>query len=235
MKSWCSRANSHRNHGNGKRSWRRRHIGVGYGRCFGSEQLLRGIWEYSTLKRDGARKILADAAQEKQEGKRGQWQQHPPFNEVLKQVKRSADTYCGHQTMRRAYTRMKHGHWESFKEECRKEGKLCEWTFERIREAYEKVAMDDIGRLSIAQEIQRKSADLLRRIIAPVDGRVTLSYVCPHCNWFPLDDYIWWVSNGHGDGNNRKKKHCNWWCAACRGRYAWRAPNRILVAQLECQ
>ena len=21
-----------------------------------------------------------------------------------------------------------------------------------------------------------------------------------------LDDYIWWVSTGHGDGNNRKKK-----------------------------
>ena len=37
---------------------------------------------------------------------------------------------------------------------------------------------------------------------------------------------------GHGDGNNRKKKHCNWWCAACGGQYEWRAPNRILVAQL---
>ena len=91
----------------------------------------------------------------------------------------------------------------------------------------------DIGRLGIAQEILRKSKDFLRRIIAPVDGMggVTLSYVCPNCNCFPLDDYIWWVSTGHGDGNNRKKKHCNWWCAACGGQYEWRAPNRILVVQ----
>ena len=42
---------------------------------------------------------------------------------------------------------MKHGNWESFKEEYRKEGKLCERTFERIREASEKVTMDDVGRL----------------------------------------------------------------------------------------
>ena len=30
----------------------------------------------------------------------------------------------------------------------------------------------------------------------------------------------------------RKKKHCNWWCAACGGQYEWRAPNRILVVQI---
>ena len=40
---------------------------------------------------------------------------------------------------------MKHGNWESLKEGYRKEGKLCEWNFERFREAYEKVAMDDIA------------------------------------------------------------------------------------------
>ena len=37
---------------------------------------------------------------------------------------------------------------------------------------------------------------------------------------------------GHGDGNNRKKKHCNWWCAACGGQYEWRAPNMISVVQI---
>ena len=37
------------------------------------------------------------------------------------------------------------------------------------------------------------------------------------------------MSTGHGDGNNRKKKHCGWWCG---GKYGWRAPNRILVVQL---
>ena len=54
--------------------------------------------------------------------------------------------------------------------------------------------------------IFRENTDFLRRIIAPVSGMggVTLSFVCPHCNCFSLDDSIWWVSSGHGDGNNRK-------------------------------
>ena len=43
------------------------------------------------------------------------------------------------------------------KKKNRKEGKLCEWTFERTREACEKVEMDDIGRLGIAQEVLRKT------------------------------------------------------------------------------
>ena len=76
--------------------------------------------------------------------------------------------------------------------EGRKEGKPFEWTLERIRETYEKVAMDDISRLGNAQDIQGKSTDFLRRIIAPVDGLggVTLSYVCPHGNNFTLENYI---------------------------------------------
>ena len=125
------------------------------------------------------------------------------------------------QMMRCGYLPLKNGSWEDFEEEYRKEGQSCEWTFERIREAYEKVAKDEFGRLGIVQEILRKSTDFLRRVIEPVDGMggVTLSNVCPHCDSFPLEDYIWWVSTGHGDGNNRKKKHCNWWCAACGGKY----------------
>ena len=191
----------------------------GLWKVLGSEQFLRGMWAHFTLKREGARKIQADAAQEKKGGKQGQWQQESPFKEVLEQVKRSADTDCGPQTMRRAYNAMKHGNWESFKEEYRMEGHLCEWTFERIREAYEKVAMDDIRRRSIAQDTLSKCTDFSRRIIAPVDG-MGGSYVCPHCSCFPLDDYIWWVSTGHGDGNNGQKKHCNWWwCAPCGGQH----------------
>ena len=75
----------------------------------------------------------------------------------MEQVERRADTDSGPQTMRRGYLAMKSGSWQSFKEEYRKEGKLCEWTFERIREACEKVAMDDIVRLGIAHEILRKT------------------------------------------------------------------------------
>ena len=155
--------------------------------------------------------------------------------EVLEQVKRNADTDCGSQLMRRGYLAMKNGSWEEFKERYRgKKKKSSEWTLERMREAYEKVTNDEIGRLGIVQEILRKSTAFLRRVIAPVGGMggVTLSYAGPHCNSFPLEDYFWWVSTGHGDGSNRKKTHCSWWCAVCGGKYEWRAPNRILVVQL---
>ena len=131
-------------------------------KVFGSEQVLSGMWEYYTLKSAGARKILADAAQEKTRRKaRSVPTGVSPFKEVVEPVKRSADTDCGPQAMRRACIAMKHGNWESFEEECRKEGKLCQWTFERIPETYEKVAMDDIGRLGIAQEIQKTKHGLL--------------------------------------------------------------------------
>ena len=33
---------------------------------------------------------------------------------------------------------------------------VCEWTFERLQEACDKVAMEDICRVSIAQEIFQK-------------------------------------------------------------------------------
>ena len=115
---------------------------------------------------------------------------------MLKQVKRSADADCGPQMLRLGYLAMKNGCWKDFVERYGKEGKSSEWTFERVREAYERVAKDEIGRLGIVQEILRKSTDFLRRIIAPVDamGGVTLSYVCPHCNSTPLEN---WVPSGH--------------------------------------
>ena len=76
---------------------------------------------------------------------------------------------------------MKNGSWEDLKERHRKEGKSSEWTLERIREACEKVARDEIGRLGIVQDNLRKSTDFLRRVIAPVGGigGVFLSCVCP--------------------------------------------------------
>ena len=78
---------------------------------------------------------------------------------------------CGTFMMRQGYLAMRNGSWEEFKDRYREEEvKSSEWTLERTREAYEKVAKDDIGRLGIAQEILRKSTGFLRQIIAPVDG-----------------------------------------------------------------
>ena len=53
--------------------------------------------------------------------------------------------------------------------------------------------------------------------------------VClPALQQFPfVEDCIWWVSTGHGDSNNRKKKHCSWWCMVCGGKYEWRAPTKM--------
>ena len=108
---------------------------------FGSEQFL---WNVRVFHRAWPRKILAEAAQEKQEGIQGQWQQESPFKEVLEQVKRNAYTDCNAQN-------------NAPRLQC-------------LQEAYDKVAMEDIGRLSIAQEISRNSTDFLRRIITLVSG-----------------------------------------------------------------
>ena len=70
--------------------------------------------------------------------------------------------------------------------------KASEWTFDRIKEAFELVAQGEAENMSIVQEITLRSTAYLRRIIAPVGGQggVTMSYLCPlpHCN------YVWWVS-----------------------------------------
>ena len=95
------------------------------------------------------------------------------------------------------------------------------------RESCSEVVQEDVDRQSIVLEILLTSTDFLRRICVPVEGQgaVSMSYVCPHCHRFSLEDYIWWVSAGHGN------KQCNWWCAACGGQYNWKAPNRVLVKQ----
>ena len=137
------------------------------------------------------------------------------------------------QMMRRGYLAMKNGSWEEFKERYRKEGKSSEWTLERIREAYEKVAKDEIGRLGIVQEILRKSPDFFR-VIAPVCGMggVTFSYVCPHCNSVPLEDYSWWVSTGTRRRQQQKEEAlqlvvCGVWPAQAAGEPAdgWWQPD----------
>ena len=144
----------------------------------GNEQFTRGMWEYFALKRAEVKKILEGASRPES-----------PFREIKEQVRCNADMGCGSQMMRRGYHAMRDGSWEEFKERCRVEEKSSEWTLKRIREANEKVARDEIGRLGFVLEILRKSTDFLRRIIAPVGGMgdVTLSKICPHCNSFPLE------------------------------------------------
>ena len=81
----------------------------------------------------------------------------------------------------------------------RKKVKVSECAFDRMKEAFEKVAKDVARKMSIVQEIMIRCTDYLRRIIAPAEGQggVAMSYLCPHCSGFPTEDYVWWVS---GDG-----------------------------------
>ena len=130
-----------------------------------SEQCMRGMLEYFTRKEAWAETVLADAAKGKQEGvyKVG-------GSRSLQRSSEASQGKCGYgcnaPMMRRAYNARKSGKWESFK-----------------------VASEDIGRLSIAQEVLRKSADFLMRIIAREGiGGVTLLYVCPQCDCFPPKD-----------------------------------------------
>ena len=87
------------------------------------------------------------------------------------------------------------GTWEECEETFKEKMKASEWAFDRIKEAIDLVAQEEARKVSIVQEIMFKSTDFLRRIIAPVGRQsgVTMSYLCPHCNSFPLEVYVWWV------------------------------------------
>ena len=67
--------------------------------------------------------------------------------------------------------------------------KASEWAFDRIKEAFDFVAKDEVEHMSIVQEIMLKSTAYVRRIISQVGGQggVTMSYLCPSCKSFPLN------------------------------------------------
>ena len=125
--------------------------------------------------------------------------------------------------MKKGFTALKNGNREECEDIFRKM-KASEWAFDRSKEAFEKVAQDEAEKVSIVQAIMLESTDYLRRNIAPLGGQggVTMSYLCPHCNSFPLEDYVWWVSG---------RKHTKCWCAICGEKYDWKQPNRLLVVQ----
>ena len=146
----------------------------------------------------------------------GTWQHETVFKEELEHVMSGTATTCVLevcQCAEHACNAVKSGDWENYLEEFLGNGLLSRWASAKVRECFCEVEQEDEGRLSIAQDILRKSTDFLRRVIAPVDEMegVTLSFVCPHCHCFP--------------------EMCNWWCAACGGQCDWKAPNRVLVIQ----
>ena len=71
-----------------------------------------------------------------------------------------------------------------------------------------------------------------RRQIRGADGvpmearRPAPCRVCPHSFLFPIKDFIWWVSKGN---QNKRRRQCDWWCAACGEQNDWREANRVLT------
>ena len=100
--------------------------------------------------------------------------------------------------MKQAFFTLKGGGWDEYKSIFRVHAIATEWVFDRTQEAFEKVAKNEARKLSSVQKIMLRSTDYLRCVIAPPgwQGGVTLSYLCPHCNSFPLEDDVWWVSGG---------------------------------------
>ena len=137
----------------------------------------------------------------------GSWNRQP--ESTCSKVKCCNNADCTHRMIKQGFIALKRGDWEEYKNTFRKEVKVSEWAFDRIEKAFEKVAKDEAKQLSIVQEIMIRSTGYLRRIIARAgrQGGVTMSYLRPHCNSFPLEDYVWWVSGGKGRNN--------WWCAIC--------------------
>ena len=159
----------------------------------GTERHVRRMWEYFCRERDRVKSFREQAEEEKQSGIQGQWQQESPAREYLEQVKCCNDTDCTHRMMKHGCLALKSGLWEEYKITFRNEVKVSEWAFDRIKEAFEKVAKDEARKLSTVQEIMIRSTGCLRRIIAPAgeEGGVTMSFLCPNCNSFPWEDYVW--------------------------------------------
>ena len=120
---------------------------------------------------------------------------------------------------------VKGGDWEEYKSIFKVEARATEWAFERIREAFEKVAEEEARRLSTVKRIMLKSTDYLaaHHCASRRARRCHDVISVPKLQQLSPENYVWWVSAG--------KKHSSWWCAICGENYDWRAPYRLLVVQ----
>ena len=69
----------------------------------GKEPYLREMWEHFSCERSKAKKFRQLAAEEKQAGIQGQWQQESPAREYLEQVKCCHDTDCNEPVMKKSF------------------------------------------------------------------------------------------------------------------------------------
>ena len=125
---------------------------------------------------------------------------------------------------KQAFFALTGGDWEEHKCTSRNEVKATEWAFDRIKEAFDKVAKEEARKLSTVQEIMIRSTDYLQRIIAPAgeQGGVIMSYLFQHCKSFR-----WKTAFGGSQGERAYNLVvCDLW-----RKYDWKQPNRLLVVQ----
>ena len=122
-------------------------------RMLGKDQYIREMWEYYCHERSRVKQLREDAEKERQAGVQGQWQHESPAREYMEQVKCCSDFVCTPSMMKQAFFVLKGGDWEEYKSIFRTEVKATEWAFDRIQEAFEKVAKDEARKLSTVQEI----------------------------------------------------------------------------------
>ena len=112
--------------------------------------------------------------------------------------------------MRRADYAGRSGNWESYMEEFQKDGRLSARASMNVKECFEKAETEDIGRLSIAQDILWKTHIFRGGLLRPsVEWEVS---PCRTCALIVIASRLrptFGGCSGHGDGN--------WWCAACGG------------------
>ena len=104
--------------------------------------------------------------------------------------------------------------------------KATEWAFDRIQEAFERVAKDEAKKkLSTVQEVMLRGTDFLRRIIAPAEGarRRYDVILAPALYQFPVGRLRFISLMG--------EKHTNWWVCELFQKYDWKQPNRLLVVR----
>ena len=157
-------------------------------KMMGNEQFTKGMCEYCTLQRAEAKKILEDAARERQEGIQGQRQQESPSREVLEQVRGNVDMGCSAQIMRKGYIAMRDDNWEEFRKWYGEKKKSSEWTLEKTREACEKVAKEENWTFGHCAGNSEDKYGLLEKdyCASRWKGRSHFVVFCPYWNSFPL-------------------------------------------------
>ena len=146
----------------------------GFGECWEKTSTYQRCGNTIAAKGSRVKKLRDDAEKERQEGIQGQWHHESPARECLEQVKCCNDTDCTPRMMKQAFLALKGGDWEEYKSIFGTEVNATGWAFDRIQEAFEKVAKDEARNLTTDQEIMIRSTDYLRRTIAPAGCKEAL-------------------------------------------------------------